>query len=106
SVLKGRRASGGQFHRAPTSGVQINNRSLSFVRLRAAMMSVLREPNKRRAVRILELVCAVVLCGTLVAGLKPFHAPQNNVTWLVGNRGLHISHFGTVLSSECFHFIP
>lgn len=63
---------------------------------------MLRESNHRGATRILGLVCAVVLCSILVAGLWPFHAPQNDVSWLVGNRGLHFGHHGTILSSGTF----
>jgi hypothetical protein len=51
---------------------------------------------------ILGVVCAGVLCGILVAGLWPFHAPPNDVTWLAGNRGVHFGRHGTILSSSEF----
>ncbi len=61
-----------------------------------------RESNEKGPARILGLVCAAVLCSILVAGLRPFHAPQNDVTWLVGGRGLHFGEYGTILSSGTF----
>ena len=63
---------------------------------------MLRQSNQTGTTRILGLVCAAVLCSILVAGLWPFHAPQNDVTWLVGSRGLHFGHHGTILSSRTF----
>jgi hypothetical protein len=51
---------------------------------------------------ILGLVSAGILCGILAAGLWPFHAPQNDVTWLAGERGLHFGDHGTILSSGMF----
>jgi hypothetical protein len=65
-------------------------------------MPTLRESNRTRATRILGLVCAAVLCSILIAGLWPFHAPQNDVTWLGGSRGVHFGHQGTILSSRAF----
>lgn len=59
-------------------------------------------PNRRWAARILGLLCAVVLGSTLTAGLWPFHAPRNNVSWLTGKRGLHFGRQGTILSSGAF----
>lgn len=32
--------------------------------------------------KILGVLCFFVLCGILVAGLWPFHARLNNVSWL------------------------
>ncbi len=63
---------------------------------------MLRKSNQTGATRILGLVCAAVLCSILVAGLWPFHAPQNDVTWLRGSRGVHFGHQGTILSSRAF----
>jgi hypothetical protein len=70
------------------------------------MAPVLREPDQRVPARILGFLCAVVLGGTLVAGLWPFHAPRNNVSWLPGNRGLHFGQTGTILSSGLFDPTP
>jgi hypothetical protein len=49
--------------------------------------------------RILGVLCAFVLCGILVAGLWPFHAPRNAVTWSKNVNGLRFGNHGTVLSS-------
>jgi VanZ family protein len=49
--------------------------------------------------RIPRLVCALVLCGILVAGLTPFRRPRNAVTWLGKQNGLHFGRYGTVWSS-------
>jgi VanZ like family/Concanavalin A-like lectin/glucanases superfamily len=50
----------------------------------------------------LEILCAVVLCGILVAGLWPFHAPRNEVSWLSGRNGLLFGKHGTVVSASPF----
>ena len=44
----------------------------------------------------------LVLCGVLVAGLWPFHAPVNEVDWLGNANGLRFGRHGTVLSSGMF----
>lgn len=49
--------------------------------------------------RILGLLCVFVLCGILVAGLWPFHAPRNDVAWLTNTNGVRFDRHGTVLSS-------
>src|SRR5438105_3596119 len=46
----------------------------------------------------LALACIAVLCGTLWAGLWPFHAPKNQVTWLPGGNGLGFGSAGTIVS--------
>ncbi|MGC2017150.1 MAG: hypothetical protein WA657_15035, partial [Candidatus Acidiferrales bacterium] len=48
------------------------------------------------------LVCAVVLCGILVAGLAPFRRPRNAVTWLGNENGLRFGRYGTIWSSGEF----
>lgn len=53
--------------------------------------------------RIPRLVCALVLCGILVAGLTPFRRPRNAVTWLGNENGLRFARYGTVWSSGEFH---
>jgi hypothetical protein len=47
----------------------------------------------------LGIACIAVLSAILVAGLWPFHAPENDVTWLKDHNGLRFGRFGTVLSS-------
>jgi hypothetical protein len=49
--------------------------------------------------RLLGVVCAAVLCITLTAGIWPFHAPHNEVTWLSNQHGLHFGKHGSVVSS-------
>src|SRR3984957_17664864 len=43
-----------------------------------------------------------VLAIILVAGLWPFHAPRNNVTWLAEGNGIRFGHHGTLLSAGKF----
>jgi hypothetical protein len=49
---------------------------------------------------VLGLLCASVLTGILIAGLWPFHAPKNEVSWLSDGNGLHFGKYGVVLGSE------
>ena len=48
---------------------------------------------------MLGLLCAAVLIIILIAGLWPFHAPKNQVSWLGNRNGLHVGQYGVVLSS-------
>lgn len=50
--------------------------------------------------KILVVLCISVLCGILIAGLWPFHAPLNNVKWLTNTNGLRFGRYGTILSSQ------
>jgi glycopeptide antibiotics resistance protein len=47
--------------------------------------------------KVLGILCACVLFGILTAGLWPFHAPKNEVSWS-GGGGLHFGDHGLVLS--------
>lgn len=47
----------------------------------------------------LRIICAGVLCCILVAGLWPFHAPKNNVTWLSQGNGLLLGKYGSIASA-------
>ena len=49
-----------------------------------------------------SLLCLLTLCATLVAGLRPFHAPFNDVAWLKGSNGVQLGRYGTVLSQSAF----
>jgi VanZ family protein len=51
---------------------------------------------------LLLAICLLVLCGILVAGLWPFHAPRNEVTWLSGRNGLLFGKRGTIVSASWF----
>ncbi len=52
--------------------------------------------------RVLGLLFVSVLCGILSAGLWPFHAPKNDVSWLGNENGLYFGHHSTILSSGEF----
>jgi hypothetical protein len=54
--------------------------------------------------QVIGALCALILCGTLVAGLWPFHSPKNRVQWLGNRKGIRIDRYGTVVSSG--HFEP
>jgi hypothetical protein len=41
-----------------------------------------------------------VVAAILVAGLWPFHAPQNEVAWLANGNGVRFGQYGTILSSR------
>ncbi|HXM65055.1 MAG TPA: VanZ family protein [Terriglobales bacterium] len=47
--------------------------------------------------KVLGLICAVVLIIILIAGLWPFHAPRNQVSWLSNVNGLHFGQYGVIL---------
>ena len=52
--------------------------------------------------KVLLAICPLVLCGMLVAGLWPFHAPRNQVSWLSGRNGLLLGKHGTIVSASPF----
>ena len=45
-----------------------------------------------------RVMAIAILCGTLVAGLWPFHSPRNSVSWLGTENGLRIGEAGTIVS--------
>src|ERR1022692_2518070 len=51
---------------------------------------------------VLTAICAVVLSGILVAGLWPFHAPKNEVSWLSNGNGLLFGDYGSIVSANAF----
>ena len=51
---------------------------------------------------LLRAICACVLVGILVAGLWPFHAPRNDVSWLREGNGLLFGKHGSVVSASPF----
>lgn len=53
-------------------------------------------------VKVLGVLCIFVLCAISVAGLWPFHAPLNEVSWLRNTNGLNFGRYGTILSSSAF----
>jgi hypothetical protein len=58
------------------------------------------EPTNWRQDRIIALVCCFVLVGILTAGLWPFHAPANRVTWT--KNGLRLRFHSSLWSTEAF----
>jgi VanZ family protein len=48
--------------------------------------------------QVLELLCAFALLIILTAGLWPFHAPKNEVSWLSNGKGIHFGTHGVILS--------
>ena len=51
---------------------------------------------------IVRVSCVLVLGIIAVAGLWPFHAPRNRVTWLANENGLRFGQHGTAISSGAF----
>jgi len=49
--------------------------------------------------RAIAALSALTLCGILIAGLWPFHSPDNQVRWLRSENGLRFGDHGTILSS-------
>jgi VanZ family protein len=52
--------------------------------------------------RLPGVLCVLVLCGILTAGLWPFHAPPNRVSWLGNGNGLRLGRLNAVLSAATF----
>jgi hypothetical protein len=50
----------------------------------------------------LAAICAAVLSAILVAGLWPFHAPKNEVSWASYGNGLLLGNYGSLLSAREF----
>jgi len=48
------------------------------------------------------ILCMAVIVVILVAGLWPFHSPNNDVTWLAGENGLRFGVHGIALGSGAF----
>ncbi len=50
--------------------------------------------------RLIAPLCLLTICAILVAGLWPFRAPTNQVTWIQGENGIRFGTHGTALSTE------
>jgi VanZ family protein len=61
--------------------------------------------DRSKHLKILGATCGFIVSCILVAGLWPFHAPPNRVTWLSNEDGLHFGRQGSVLSSDDFRDI-
>lgn len=57
---------------------------------------LLKLPRWATGATILKVACFFTLCGILVAGLWPFHAPANRVGWLKDDSGLRLGRDGVV----------
>jgi len=56
--------------------------------------------------RGLPVICGLIWCCLLVAGLWPFHAPENHVSWSRSGNGLDFGHYGVVMSSGILKTAP
>ena len=52
--------------------------------------------------RTIGVLCILIVCVLLTAGLWPFHTPTNDVSWLSDGDGLHFGGYGSILSSGSF----
>jgi len=50
----------------------------------------------------LRVICGLTLFGILVAGLWPFHAPINQVSWLGQENGVRFGKHGSIVSASPF----
>jgi VanZ like protein/concanavalin A-like lectin/glucanase superfamily protein len=51
---------------------------------------------------LLRAICGLTLFGILVAGLWPFHAPINQVSWLGQENGVRFGKHGSIVSANPF----
>jgi hypothetical protein len=51
---------------------------------------------------LLRVICGLTLLGILVAGLWPFHAPRNQVSWLSQENGVRFGKHGSIVSANPF----
>jgi VanZ family protein len=52
--------------------------------------------------RIIGAACICTLCVILAAGLWPFQAPKNDVSWSANENGLYFGRYGSILSVARF----
>ena len=62
----------------------------------------MKDPTRNAYTTIIRVSCMLVLGIIAVAGLWPFHAPRNRVTWLENENGLRFGYRGTAISSGAF----
>jgi VanZ family protein len=48
---------------------------------------------------VIAVLCLLITCATLTAGLRPFYVPANEVQWLQGENGLAFGEHGTAITS-------
>lgn len=59
-------------------------------------------PEARPKNSILALLCALVICGMLLAGLLPLRGPRNGVVWLGDLNGVRLTGHSTLWSAAAF----
>ncbi len=55
---------------------------------------------------VVRVLSVLVLCIILIAGLWPFHAPRNAVSWLRNENGVRFGHHGIAASRGPFRAVP
>ena len=60
-------------------------------------------PNAPAHRKLVLVICAFVLSGIFTAGLWPFHAPKNEVSWLGNGDGLLFGEHGSVVTAGAFN---
>jgi VanZ family protein len=50
--------------------------------------------------QLFRVLCALVLLGIMTAGLWPFHAARNDVSWLGGGNGVFLGEHGSMVSAS------
>jgi VanZ family protein len=58
-----------------------------------------KSTSRAKLTKTLGAICLCISCGILFAGLWPFHAPNNEVSWSSDKNGLLFGKHGTALSS-------
>jgi hypothetical protein len=79
-------------HGPELPGVAIVNGKRHFSAMRSAKAQTM----------LLRALCGFVLLGILGAGLWPFHAPKNAVSWLSQGNGLFFGKYGSIVSAGTF----
>lgn len=64
----------------------------------SARFASTRDIGYRTQKTALSILCALVLIGILIAGLWPFHAPKNDVSWLSNGDGIRFGRYGLILN--------
>lgn len=67
---------------------------------------IIATESTKHAMSSLMRLCSAVLLCMLAAGLWPFHAPGNRVSWLTKEDGLNFGRYGSILSVERFPETP
>src|ERR1700722_8714918 len=80
--------------RSPSSGLWVDSCTST-----SARATPTANPFDMTRKTIVRAMCALVLGCILVAGLWPFHAPKNDVSWMSNGNGLLFGEYGSILSS-------